>query len=828
MQLTGIGFSGARAQVGYLYELGVETLYVSPILAAAPGSTHGYDVIDPDRLDPALGTRAELEALLAELDVYSMRLVIDIVPNHLAAHPANRWWWEVLRDGQQAVHAAIFDIDWQSHGGRVLVPTLSRPLAEVIERGRLADDEAGAVLEMDRQRFPLHGRTPTAAGVATAIADQHYRPSYWRLGRKEGNYRRFFDIDGLIGVRVEDPAVFEETHRLLIELCGDERVAGVRVDHIDGLADPAGYASRLAGAFASRATRAIVLVEKILARDETVPADWPVDGTTGYEFADIAGGLFVSEQGAKSLFRLGADLTGDRHGFAELSCQAKREVLAESFTAPLQRLARLAMAAIEFDEPGQDLSLADLCRALEEMTVGLEVYRTYLDDKPARPSDRARLKLAGASGELGPEVTRAMSFLKKGLLDTARPASVWLEVAQRWQQLTGAVMAKGLEDTAAYRYSGLLSHAEVGSHPDHPSAGVDELEHLARSHRRRSSSLNATSTHDSKRNEDARARLYVLSEAADEWAELVTVWHRRYSRAEDTAPDSHDELMAYETLACLWPLDGSALAACDRGRAEAYAIKAAREAKRRTGWLDPDARYEAAVASFVHSLAQEPRFARELGHFMARVGPAAATNSLALVLLKAVVPGVPDFYQGTELFEPTLTDPDNRRLVDYASRRDLLGSLLPLDAPAREKAAAAKQLVSQWTDGRIKLFTIRGLLHFRRADPHLFDKGTFQVLAVEGANRDHVVALARRHAGRFVVALVPRLVLGVAGPARFPIGRRVWGETEVVLPGDMSPNLTEVLTGRSLKGTRGRLKLADALGILPVSLLSSGHSRHEG
>jgi malto-oligosyltrehalose synthase len=820
MQLADIGFSGAREQVAYLHELGIETLYVSPILAATPGSTHGYDVIDPDRLEPALGTRADLEALLTELDGCGMRLLLDIVPNHMAANPANRWWWEVMRDGEHGRYGAVFDIDWQCHDGRVLVPNLSRPLAEVIAGAVLTADEAGAVLEIDGQHFPLSKTTAGTGDLAEAIQLQHYRPAYWRLGRDEGNYRRFFDIDGLIGVRIEDPAVFDETHRLIVELCSDERVAGVRVDHIDGLADPASYLARLQVALGrSRTQRAVVLVEKILARDEALAPDWAVEGTTGYEFADVAGGLFVNEQGARSLFCLGAAIAGVDHSFADLSLQAKREVLAEAFRAPLERLSRLALTAIERDEPGQDLSVAKVRAALVEMTVGLRVYRTYLDDKPARRSDRIRLQLTGNSNGLDPDVTRAMGLLKKGLLHAA-PASVWLEVAQRWQQLTGAVAAKGVEDTAAYRYSGLLSHAEVGSDPDHPSAGVRELENLVRSHLRHSSSLNATSTHDSKRNEDARARLYALSEAAEEWAVLVTRWHRRYSRAAGAAPDSHDELVVYETLAVLWPSDATAPSRAVRRRAEAYALKAAREAKQRTGWVDGDAKYETALITFVSKLAREPRFVREMGSFISLIGPAATTNSLALVVLKVLLPGVPDFYQGTELFEATVTDPDNRREVDYRTRRALLRALSPLEASAKVREAEARCLLSAWTDGRIKMFITRALLHFRRNNPQLFEKGTFHVLAVEGAHRDHVVALARRRENRCVVALVPRLVVGVAGGTRFPIGTRSWEDTVVVLPVSSSVDLTDVLTGSTVRSACGRVKVADALGILPVSLLS--------
>ncbi|MGA3351712.1 MAG: malto-oligosyltrehalose synthase [Acidimicrobiales bacterium] len=820
MQLAGIGFAGAREQVAYLHELGIETLYVSPILAAVPGSKHGYDVIDPGRIDPELGTVEELEDLLAELDSYGMRLLVDFVPNHMAAHPANRLWWEVMRDGRRSEHASVFDIDWSRHGGRVLVPTLSRPIAELRDEARVVSGDDGSLLELDGQYFPLARHSEATRDTGALIDEQHYRPSFWRLSRHEGNYRRFFDVDGLIGVRVEDPAVFELTHLLIVEMCTDRRVAGVRVDHIDGLSDPAGYTRRLSAALEGGARSPIVLVEKILANDEALPTDWPVHGTTGYEFANFAGGLFVDAKGARSLAELGAELTGESQDFAELSLQAKRDVLALSFPAPLERLGRLAIAALDADEPGHDLSLADVCEALEEITVRLDVYRTYLDDKRPRPADRARLERACAAAEVSSEARRAIELLQQRVLERTRANSAWLEVAQRFQQLTVAVMAKGVEDTASYRYSGLASQAEVGCDPDLPSADSDDLERLALSHRRRNCSLNATSTHDSKRNEDARARLYVISEAFAQWSALVRRWHGRRIRAESAGPDVHDELLAYQTLLALWPFDGGSLPKADRARAESYALKAAREAKRRTGWLNPDPTYEQAVTGFITRLARDHRFTKEMGRFVTRIGPAAATNSLALTVLKTVFPGVPDFYQGTELFEPALTDPDNRRPVDYLRRRELLRGLPPVDAPPAERALAAGALLREWANGRVKLFTIRALLQFRRAEPQLFDKGTYELLEVTGDHKGHLVAFARRHRRSLVVALVPRLMLEIAGAGKFPTDARVWGGTVVMVPGAAPSHLTDVLTGKTVPLSRGRLKVRDALDPLPVSVLT--------
>ena len=527
-------------------------------------------------------------------------------------------------------------------------------------------------------------------------------------------------------------------------------------------------------------------------------------------------------RGPRALADLGAELTGEARSFSELFVVGKREVLVRSFPGALQRLASLALEAIETDTPGSDLALDDVRAALAEMTVRLKVYRTYLDGRALEASDRALLDQITSGAELPAETQRAMSFIRKGFSSTACPGNAWLEVAQRWQQLTGAAMAKAVEDMATYRYSGLMSHAEVGCDPDHASASPMSFHHLARSHRRRAASLNATSTHDSKRNEDARARLYALSEAAPEWEALVRRWHRRYAKQRAGGPDTHDELLTYQTLAALWPLDGRQLSKPDWHRAQNYAVKAAKEAKQRTDWVDPDRKYEASLTTFVARLARQPRFTQEMGRLVARIGPTVATNALGLVVLKTVAPGVPDFYQGTELFEPTLTDPDNRQPVDYQVRCSLLGGFLPLDAPGAARTAEARRLARGWVDGRVKMFTIRALLHLRRKEPELFDKGTYLPLPVQGVNRDHLVALARRHGRRFVIALVPRLVLAIAGPRRFAIGAGTWGDTAVMLPGSFPSLLTDAITGRSVRADHGRLAVSDALTLLPVSVLHSG------
>lgn len=833
LQLHGIGFRRAAALVPYLADLGIETLYLSPIWAAVPGSTHGYDVVDPCRLDPALGSAEDLDDLLGTLHVHGMAVLLDVVPNHMAADRANAWWWDVLRHGRAAPAADVFDIDWDRHGGRVLVPVLERPLADFLARGEVRLDRDGRELAVGDHVLPAADESP-AGPPLTLLDAQHYRPAYWRLGATEGNYRRFFDIDSLVGVRVEDPDVFEKTHGLVAELVRHPTVAGVRVDHVDGLADPGRYLRRLRahlsharGGTAGDAPpeRVAIVVEKILGADETLDPSWPVDGTTGYEFVDRALALFVDPAGSARLLALGAALTGSHDpAFASESVRAKRQALERSFGGDLDRLCHLSRTALDEELPGHDLAQHDLRQAWTDLTVHLEVYRTYLDgEHEVSAPDRDRIERAArcadpvTKGRDGAnQVTRARSLLVARLLAGPRRGGAWLEVARRWQQLSGAVMAKGVEDTATYRYVGLAARADVGSDPDVGRA--PEAFHRFAGGR---AGLNATSTHDSKRNEDARSRLAALSEADNDWASLVARWHERYRDAgRPSVPLPLDELRAYETLYCLWPAEPTTTSEARghgdetelRRRAKDYVRKAAREAKVRTSWTERDDRYEAQVTSFIDLLHADPLFRAEMTRFCDSTASAALCNALALVVLKTCCPGVPDFYQGSESFEPALTDPDNRRPVDFDARAASL-ALLP-DAAAEPAAA----LLAAGLGGPLKLYVIRQLLHERRRSPDLFDRGSYLALTTTS---EHALAFARELGRDGLVAVVPRLTYGLATPGGNPLGSATWGPASIGLPGDWpgEARFRDVLTGRAVVAESGSLGLGEVLGVLPIAVL---------
>jgi (1->4)-alpha-D-glucan 1-alpha-D-glucosylmutase len=809
LQLHGLGLAGATRLVPYLSELGIETLYLSPVLAATPGSTHGYDVVDPGRIDPAIGTDQEFHALLDELTRRDMHVLLDIVPNHMAADPANAWWWDVLARGVESPHAVVFDIDWTRHGGRVLVPALARPLADVLAEGRC--ELTGGVLTLDGQPFPTSAATPAGGSPAADLAAQHFRPAYWRTADTEGNYRRFFDIATLVGVRVEDPDVFARTHARVVELSRHPAVAGLRVDHVDGLADPRTYLLRLHHQLEGGDSDKAILVEKILAPDEALDPRWPVEGTTGYEFADRATSLFLEPSGCARLLELGAELTGTADpSFATLAAEGKREVLERSFSSDLDRLTRLTLGALDDEMPGHDLAPRDLRRVWVELTVSLSVYRTYLGDGgPSSPSDLERLaRTAAAVGaQGGHERRRALAAVTRGLLERADSEGPWVQVARRWQQLSGAVMAKGAEDTATYRYAGVPVRAEVGGDPDDGGDAVAAFHRLVPA---RAGGLNATSTHDSKRNEDARSRLAVTSEADGEWASLVRGWHRLCALPGDVLPGPTEELAVYHSLLALWPPTAGQPDQGTIDRVKGYVVKAAREAKLRTSWSEPDESYEYVVTSFVDALVARHDFRAQMTSFSRATAPAVLSNVLGLVVLKTWAAGVPDFYEGTELMEPALTDPDNRRPVDFAARASLLESL-PEASPA-----AATQLLSSWPDGRIKLQVTRELLHERRRQPALFASGSYEPLAVTSA---HAVAFWRRLEDAVALAVVSRLTYGLAGPGRFAVGTEVWRDETVVLPEEAPTSYRDVLTGREIHADSGCLRLSDVLEILPVAAL---------
>jgi (1->4)-alpha-D-glucan 1-alpha-D-glucosylmutase len=931
------GFLEARSLLPYLRDLGVTTLYCSPLFQARRGSLHGYSVTNPLQLNPELGSKAAFDHLVHKLRVHGMQLLLDVVPNHMAMSPSNPWWMDVLENGARSPYAVFFDIDWHpSKGtlvGRVLLPVLGKPFGQALEDRelRLSLAEDGFRLNFYDHYFPLDPKTyldvtafrlhtleaelgeghpeviallglntmiehlppRTLTGAAqlkerlrkkeelqkrlwllyqgspaikafldenirlfngrrgdpaslepldTLLAKQAYRLAFWKVTVDIINYRRFFSINELIGIRVEDPRVFEATHGLLFKLVSDGKVDGVRIDHIDGLFDPLEYLLRLKERLTPKAAATVdypgfpIFVEKILAPGEPLPQDWPVCGTTGYDFLNMVNGLFVDQAGYRDLATLYARLTGFTGTFADLVYDKKKLVIESLFNGEVESLGRELSLLAEQDRHGQDIFQHDLVKALEEVTACLPVYRTYIRDYDVPPREKQYLEesLHEALRRNPDPGLAAYDFLRRVLLLKFLPSftpekqASWLRFVMRWQQYTGAIMAKGVEDTALYVYNCLTSLNEVGS-----EARPVSLEDFHRFNAGRQANwpgaLNATTTHDTKRSEDVRQRLNVLSEIPAQWEDRLSRWRRanqphRLTVDERTVPDPNEEILLYQTMLGVWPLDPEDMVNL-KARLQAYLVKAAREAKVYTRWLAPNPEHEQALTAFVEAIldpAGSPDFLRDFQEFQQQVAYYGALNSLAQVVLKIAAPGVPDFYQGSEIWDFSLVDPDSRRPVDYRQRQALRKKMQLREA--RSPARFFQKLVTGWRDGAIKFFVTRRALNFRRENPDLFQAGDYLPLTGRGPRRRHLVAFARRRGDAWVLAVVPRLCAHLAPPGHPPLGPSVWGLETLSLPPGAPRVWEDVFTRAALHASPGpsdpALPLAEVFQHLPVALLS--------
>ena len=814
---AGFPFDAAAAQVAYLRDLGVSHLYCSPVLQAAPGSTHGYDVVDPARISGELGGAGAFAVLVRAAREAGMGLLLDVVPNHMAAHRDNPWWWDMLAHGESSAYAAHFDVDWESllepaMRGRVMVPVLDDHLGRVVERGgiRLARRGDGAlVARVGDDEVPIvapAGDVVDDAWIARLNADsmalealllaQHHRLARWRLALRSLNYRRFFEITSLVALRAERAETFAATHALVLAMLHRGDLDGVRIDHVDGLSDPDAYLRRLREAAGDAAW---VVVEKILGEGEELPGSWPVQGTTGYEFGALVTRLLVHPGGEAPLVALHGDLGGGTDLDAEARA-AKRQVMRETLAPELERLALLLARVCARLPRHCDHTRDELREALAEVIAALHVYRTHaVPGADASPQDTAQMRCAVA------RVRQARPGIDAELLDlvctlvvesAARDGDAGAtEFVRRLQQTSSAVMAKGLEDTTFYRVVPLLALDEVGCAPQPFSASVEDFhEHNLRVQRRWPRTLLATSTHDSKRSEDVRARLALLAEMPQEWAATVRAWRGRNQRHRGSGgrPDAVIEHVLYQSLVGAWPVD--------RERMLAVMEKSAREAKVYTSWIDPNAAYEAALRDFVGLLYADAEFMAEVEAVARPLVEPGRANALAMALLRLTSPGVPDVYQGTELWDLSLVDPDNRRPVDFALRRELL---------QRSRTVAAGEAWRQQADsGLPKLLLVRRALALRHRRPELFGvDGAYLPLLAAGARAEHVVAFARGVVPG-AVSVAPRWPLRLAGD---------WGDTAVALP---AGEWHDQLTGVVVHGGDEPVGVAALLRHFPVALLA--------
>jgi (1->4)-alpha-D-glucan 1-alpha-D-glucosylmutase len=884
---NGVTFARAAELAPYFARLGVSHVYGSPIFQAEPNSTHGYDVTDTRVIDASLGGEAGFERMIAAFQAEGLGFIPDFVPNHMSATPRNPLWRDVLEWGQASEYAQFFDIDWSAP--KLLVPALATGYGKALEQRQfdLSFDESdgcitfvygglklpltppsyGQVLVRGEgedfaewaRRFAVatHDTAPEfKAELATAVQNptfrralrqaisahvqdkaalhelheaQCWRLTHWRAARETLTYRRFFEISDLVGLKVENPRVFDELHAKLAQLTANGSIDGLRLDHIDGLADPKAYLERLQKALGGNEP-VYLLVEKILGPDEDLAADWPVAGTTGYEFISALAGLFVDPRGAETMTRTYDSFVGEKVDYQSLVMETKRRILTRNLAGELDRLKDMAGALAARHLSTRDFGTDTLRRAIIELVSALPVYRTYIDISGAQEMDKAILGSALASAKATREVEdeEAIDFLGRVLmLDFEAPEdqATAFEFAARLQQTSGPVMAKAVEDTAFYRYNRLIALNEVGGEPDCFGAPVSAFHaEMERRLRRQAAGLSTTATHDTKRGEDTRARLYVLSEMPGAWSEAVNRWtdltaELRSDCGGKPAPEPEVEWLFYQALLGAWPtalsLDDSAELADLSERMTEFMLKAVREAKVHTSWTGQNEEYENAVRAFTRTALDPARNRAFLQDFVSVCEPifvAGALNSLAQTAIKLTAPGIPDIYQGTELWDFSLVDPDNRRPVDFDPRRAELQIVSEL---------SVQDLVAGWRSGAIKMRLIQAGLKLRGVAGDIFDRGDYMPLAVGGRAADHVLAFARMIGGNAVVVVVPRLALEMLkGQTDSLVPDPRWHDTNVQLPAALaSRRLYDIVTGESVVGEA--LSLGRVLRNFPVGMLST-------
>jgi (1->4)-alpha-D-glucan 1-alpha-D-glucosylmutase len=827
---NGMTFDRAAALAPYLKRLGISHLYASPVFTATSGSTHGYDVTDTNEIDPAIGGRDGFDRMAKALKAQGLGLILDIVPNHMAASLENPWWRDVVENGEKSPYARHFDIDWTR---KLTLPFLGDTFDKLLEAGDIsvkAEPNTGKpALAYYESFYPLSpatyaGREADVLGVAdkAAIAKLHdqqpYRLMSWRDARHELSYRRFFEITGLAGVRVEDGPVFDDTHRLILELVRSGAVDGLRVDHVDGLADPKAYLERLRQ---EAGPDCYIVVEKILGEGEQIPADWPISGTTGYEFVAALSDALVDGEKLGELRTAYHEVIGHSLDMRGELREAKLLMADNNFAGEFAALVKLALQINQTEDRESAPSKTSIKTALRELLVSFPVYRTY-GTREGLPRD-GREMLAHVLAQVrrspdGPEA-QALALLERILSgDVEQQARGRASVFRtRFQQLTGPLMAKSVEDTLFFRQHMALALNEVGAEPLPRAFSVDRFHREMQTRlQRQPDALSGTSTHDTKRGEDARARLYTITEAPKLWAEAVKRWremNRQTVRLLDDgpAPEPAVEWMLYQALAGVWPTDlhpedEEGLKALEK-RFIAYVEKAIREAKLRTNWGDSNEAYETAVLGYARHLLS-PNNRAFLSDFADTLRPfirAGLINSLSQTIIKLMAPGVPDIYQGSEGLDLSLVDPDNRREPDFDLLQERLSESTNLTSDDEE----------EWQTGRLKQHVIAALLRLRREMPNLFRIGEYLPLMPSGEGSESFMAFARADANNAVIVIVRRLSFSGGNSS----SSNYWHSLRLSFP-DVLQNrgFEEVISRRRVK-IDGELNVGDIMSNPPFLIL---------
>jgi (1->4)-alpha-D-glucan 1-alpha-D-glucosylmutase len=864
---AGFDFEAASGVAEYLRDLGISHVYCSPYLQAAPGSTHGYDVVDYTRVNSELGGEAGLERFSQKLRCCGLGQLLDIVPNHMAiTGNHNVWWWDTLENGASSRYAPYFDIEWNAPEERlrnkILLPVLEDHSGLVVEARKLTLERNGGgflfryydhtfpvapesmagllgkcagacgnsqlgfiadsltrlqtpresdwsgLIERHRNKEVLRELLARLCSEVPAVAEsidaaiqelngnadeldslllhQHYRLARWRSAAHDLAYRRFFDINTLVGVRVEDERVFADTHGLILELLRRGELDGVRVDHADGLRDPEEYFHRLSAA----APEAWIVAEKILQPGEQLPESWGIAGTTGYDFLNLAGGLFVDPHGEAPFNRIYREFTGEQTDFAAVAHEKKDLVLREILDSDVGRLTALLVRICENRRDSRDYTRYELHKTVREVIACFPVYRSYARADAhsiSQASVAAIMEAVNAARLACPDLDGRLFDLLGKILTLEARGETESEFVMRFQQVTAAAIAKGVEDTAFYCYLRLVSLNEVGGDPARFGVTPQQFhEWCAETQTRFPSTLLASSTHDTKRSEDVRARISLLSEIPAEWSAAVARWSQlNAGHRTGDLPDRKTEYLIYQTLVGAWPISPERLVE--------YTRKAVREAKERTSWIEPNAAFEEALQKFIEAVLADHEFLEDFRQFLGPLLEPGRSTSLSLLLLKLTAPGVPDLYQGSELWDLSLVDPDNRRPVDYELRRELLAELDRL---------SPEEILAGSCEGLPKLWTIRQALRTRSGHPQSFGaEGGYQALWAAGPRAANLVAFQR---GQNIIAAAPRLLMTLGN----------WAETSLEIPeGSWKNQFTcEVVQG-------GKIEVASLLRRFPVLLL---------
>lgn len=945
-------FKEAKDIVPYLKELGISHCYASPLLRARKGSNHGYDIINHSELNPEIGSLTDFHEFINTLHHYDMGLIIDIVPNHMGIGKENRWWMDVLENGQASVYASFFDIDWEplkkELKGKVLVPILGDHYGNILQSGQLKfhfvrgtgklilsywehefpinpssypiflehrievlESRLGSnnpdfleylsiitefkkipginetspekVAERNREKdiasmrlsalcdrnsviegfiqeniidFEGNPNDPVSCKrIHNLLEEQAYRLAYWRVSTDIINYRRFFDINDLICLRAENPLVFTSTHSLILDLIEQERIDGLRIDHPDGLLDPAEYFKKLqieAGKrlgvkydvseepLGSENLPIYVIAEKILAPFEKLPENWAVNGTVGYEFLNQVCNLFVDQRNYKKFSRIYQRFIGKVQNFNDLVIECKKLIMKTSLTGELSTLSNYLNRISEKYYSTRDYTLNSLRDALTEIIACFPVYRTYVSREACSGKALNYIKWA-----IGLAKKRTMhtdpsifDFIEKILLadleenkDSPEYTDI-LNFAMKFQQYTAPLMAKGLEDTSFYRYNTLIALNEVGGEPSHFGISINDFHNdNIRRLERTPHSLLTTSTHDTKRSEDVRVRICALSEVPEEWMEKVNKFSRLNKSRKPVienmlTPDRNDEYLFYQTLLGLWPYESPDESEKEEliRRLENYMIKALREAKVHTSWVNINEQYEKATCEFIRKILSSPEnhpFWREFLPFHREIARAGFLNSLFQRVLKLTCPGVPDIYQGSEFYKFALVDPDNRRQVNYEDSMQKFDEIKHLINPDNLEEINWQEELMPLDSGKIKLFLTASILNFRQKCQNIFRKGDYLPLETKGIKTRNLVAFARTFEDEAIIAVVPRLISNeISEENPIPVGENIWQDTKIILPEEYSTcKWKDILTGREFIGSESCIEVGKVLGILPVAVL---------